>query len=133
MKKLLGLTALAAVFVLAACGGGSGSSSADETVCSMDMMGMNMVITVQADDGDITSAELEVRLPLDSFGLEAGDVDLESDEITGMLSGMGFDGDVSLDGDYLVVTESGTAAELSLDSDLDEFIAEAESMGGTCE
>jgi len=128
MKKLLGLTGLAALFVLAACGG----SDTVTTSCEVDAMGMEMTMTAESEDGEITSIEAEVRMPLAMLGVEAADVDLESDELADMLAGMGFDGDVDLDGDYLVVTDSGTAEELGESADLDEFIAGAEALGGTC-
>ena len=129
MKKLLGLVALATILVLAACGG----SSTDETaVCTVDMMGLRMTITAQSEDGDITSIEVAMRLPLIDFELDASDVDLESDEMQAMLRNMGFEGDVDIDGDYLVVTDSGTAAELGFASTIDEFIEEAEAGGATC-
>jgi len=134
MKKLLGLVALATILVLAACGG----SSTDETVCTVDMPEMSMTITAQSEDGDITSMEVVMRLPLIDFELDASDVDLESDEMQAMLRNMNLEGDFDIDGDYLVVTNSGTAAELGFGSTIDEeftideFIEGAEGAGAIC-
>jgi len=131
MKKLLGLTALAGLLVLAACGGNGGS---DETVCTGEIDGMNMIATAQSEDGDITLVEAEMRVPLGIFGLEAADIDLDSDEIDAVLNAMGFDGDadVDVDGDDLIVTVSGTPEALDFASTVDEFIAAAEADGATC-
>jgi len=128
MKKLLGLGTLATVLFLTACGG----SDTVTTTCEADLGVMAMTMTAESEDGDISSVDAEVRLPLELLGATAEDVDLESDELAAELASWGFDGDVALDGDYLVVTMSGAPGDLDFDSDLDEFIAGIELMGGTC-
>ena len=117
MKKLLGLTALAAVFVLAACGGGS----SDEIVCTIEeeIMGvqMSMTITAQSEDGYITTGVVEGRINVS---------DLDSDQAE-LFANM-FEGEV--EGDYFVFseTEDATGEEMTVD----EFIEEAEAEGATC-
>lgn len=131
MKKLLGLGALATVLFLTACGG----SDTVTTTCEADIEGMVMTMTAESEDGEINSFESEVRFPLEMFamfGLDVADLDLDSDEIAGALAMMGLDGDVTLDGDYMVVVMSGTPEDFGFDSDLDSFIADTELMGGTC-
>lgn len=110
MKKLLGLTALAAVLVLSACDG-----SSDETVCRVEEMGSEVVVTIASEDGIITSRETETRIAISELGEELAEMMAEEDG-------------VQIDGDYLVVSETE-----SVDGeDLDELIEEMESMGATC-
>jgi len=108
MKKLLGLSALAAVFVLSACGG----SSSDDTVCELDMMGLDAVFTATVEDDQVTHVALKI---------DVSDLDEEEAEIMEqMIPG------VSLEGDYLVHDEDEDMA-------LEDFIEEMEDMGATCD
>jgi len=124
MKKLLGLTALAAVLVLAACG-----NDTEETVCTLELEGFTEIITVQSEDDEIVSAEMEMRLDVS---------DLDDDEIEGIreqITSGDEDVDCDVDGDTLVCTESldeeGRQA-FGIPVDLEEFIAEEEAAGATC-
>lgn len=130
MKKLLGMAAFATVLFLTGCGG----DDVTTTVCDFDEPGvMSLSTTVQSnEDGVITTADSEVRLSLEAAGLTADDVDLDSPELAAELGFAGFDGEVSLDGDDLVVSASGTPESLELPTDLDEFINLMELIGGTC-
>ena len=72
MKKLLGLTALVTILALAAC------SNTTETVCTSNEMGMEVVVTVQSEDGEITSAHFEISMDgevIDSETIDAADMD----------------------------------------------------------
>lgn len=131
MKKLLGLTALAALLVLAACGGDSGGDSDESTTCTLEEMGMEMEITAHAEDGNVTTIDVDARLALSDLGLTADD--LEGDLLNDMSGLLGVDGNASVDGDYLVITASDlTPEEFGTSSTLEEFVADAEEMGGTC-
>jgi len=119
MKKLLGLTALAAVLVLTACGGNT-----EETVCTMERWGDEFKITVQSEDGEIISAVMEERIDVS---------DWDADEIEEEIEWMAEDG---LDCDYnsgiLVCTETISAEDMDGETDLAEFIDAMEAMGATC-
>jgi hypothetical protein len=116
MKKLLGLSAITALFVLTACG-----ESSDETVCTMAVgeEGIEMTLTAQSEDGEITSIDFETRLDIS---------ELDEDFVEMMIEEDG----VELDGGYIVSTQTVTPGELSVPTDLDEFIEELEDQGATC-
>ena len=111
MKKLLGLIAFAALLLLSACGGSG------ETVCTLSYGERELITTVQTEDGYIITAELEERIDIS---------DADDDEVERMLENEGG----TIEGDYIViiVTRDYTGENLSVD----EFIANAENGGATC-
>ena len=114
MKKLLGLSALVAVLVLSACG------STEETVCTIRMLGEEMTFIAESDDGTITSVTSEMRIDISG---------LFEDQIADLVEAEGG----VVDGNYIVVSETLTAAEAGMGTELDEFIAGVEFIGGTCD
>ncbi|MCL2560004.1 MAG: hypothetical protein FWE07_05900 [Turicibacter sp.] len=124
MKKLLGLTALVAVLVLAACGGGS----SNDVVCTgeIDFWGVEMQMTATpAIDGDyVTSVEMEMRMDLSTLGIDVSELDDED------IAALEEDMDGVIDGDYIVVTDSET---LPAGETLEDFIADMEMLDLTCD
>ena len=111
MKKLLGLSAFVAVLVLSACG------NSGETVCTLSDDDGELIMTVQYEDGYITTAEIEERIDIS---------DEDEDEIEWMMEAWGG----TIEGDYLVIVaeEDYTGQERSID----DFIENAEDDGATC-
>ena len=120
MKKLLGLTGLTALLVLAACDG----TSEIETVCTMGEAGSEMIFTVQSEGGEITSAVLETRMDMNLLGVDPED----TEEVEQLAEAM----NAEVDGDTMVTSQSFDADELEGATDLDEFIENMEAGGGTC-
>ena len=124
MKKILGLTALVAVLVLAACGGNT-----EETVCTANIGANELILTAQSEDGEVTSVTIEEREDVS---------DLDSDRIDDLMEFLTEQGeDCNLDGDSIVCTEEISGEELRqsyFSLDLEEFIADME-VGdwATCE
>lgn len=113
MKKLLGLSALAAVLVLTACGG-----SDDTATCTISEDGFSATATATADGDYVTSIEAEIRFYV-------GDMDEDLRE------GFAEAWEGELDGDYVVIEEIEDDFEEG-DLTLEDFIAEAEEDGATC-
>jgi len=124
MKKLLGLTALAAVLVLSACG-----SDTEETVCTFEAGEFAQSITVQSEDGEIVSAELEMRFDVSDSS------DDEIEEFIELINAEEEDVDCDVDNGTLVCTETVDAAGFQREGfslDLEEFIADKVANGATC-
>jgi|GEM_PF-2460501 len=124
MKKLLGLTVLAMVLALTACGNGdSGNAGGSaETACVMDLGILGTIAVVaQSEDDEITSIVIQMRTDVSELDEEIVESLLAEEETA------------ERDGDYLVVTSGeGTPEELGFPTSLEEFIAEAERDGATC-
>jgi len=127
MKRLLALTGLAALLVLTACGGGG--SNGDETTCTMESPWGTDTITVQSEDGQITSGTSEERV--DVSGWDADEIAEEIAWMTENNDGMS----CSASGNTLVCTETASASDLEsmgFPLDLEEFISAMEGMGASC-
>jgi len=112
MKKLLlGLSAVAALFLLSACG------STDETVCTMSMFGEEMIFIVESEDGVISSLTTEIRMDMGGLGLD-------SDELAEFAEAEGG----VINGDEIIITETDS----DLDENLEDFIASMELIGASC-
>jgi hypothetical protein len=124
VRKLLGLTALVTLFVLGACGG----NSTDETVCTADFFGSEMVATVQSEDNTITSATIVLNMDVS---------DWDEEEIEEEMEWMAEDDESSceLDGETLICSIEFDKEDLEEEFSLDlaEFIEDMESEeGATC-
>ena len=134
MKKGLFVVALGMIVLLVGCSSRDYiEHNRDVTTCVIDEAGMNLVITAIHEDEEIVSAELTVRMPLSDLGI-TGDVDETSEEFLTLMGMFGFGDNISIDGDQLVVVESGTLYELGIgdSTTITEWIAEAEREGATC-
>lgn len=119
MKKLMSLTALAAVLVLAACDRSSG-----ETICTGqidDLFGMGlqaeMTTTPQVEGNYITA--IEFNASVDVSGIESD----KAEELAEL-----FDG--TIEGDYIIVSQTYELEEEEYS--VDEYIEEMESDLYTC-
>ena len=128
MKKISGLTTLAIVFLLTACGGNS------ETVCTIEenFFGGLMVATFESDDNEITSATMEFRIDISDMS------DEEIQEQINLETRHDEDVEYEIDGDTLIFSQTigGAdleAAGLGLSRNLDEMIAQMEGNGATCD
>lgn len=125
MKKILGLTSLAVVFLLVACGGNN------ETVCINEdnFFGGELIARFESSDNEITSATMELRL--DISGMSDEEI---QDEIDRETSDGGVD--YEIDGDTLIFSQTiegdGLDAE-RISRNLEEMIALMEDSGATCD
>jgi len=126
MKKILGLTSLAVVFLLTACGVDG------ETVCTMEeiFFGGSMLARIESDDNEITSATMELRIDIS---------DMSDEEIQDQIDSEmrhSDDVDYEIDGDTLIFSQTIGGADLAsegLSRNLSEMVAEMEGNGATCD
>jgi len=126
MKKILGLTSLAVVFLLVACGGNN------ETVCINEdnFFGGELIARFESSDNEITSATMELRL--DISGMSDEEI---QDEIDRETSDGGVD--YEIDGDTLIFSQTIEGGDeldaLRISRNLEEMIADMEDSGATCD
>jgi len=127
MKKLLGFFAVAAVFTLVACGDNDSTdsgTSANTTVCTMEVAGIETVTTIDVEDGYATGSTTEAR----EYAEGTTEEDLEF-----VRSMMPDELELRLDGDYIVSSYSIDFVEAHGETvPLDELIEELEAEGFTC-
>lgn len=118
MKKFLGFTALAAVFVLTSCGGSNA-----EIVCTgiESFVGVEMeavtVLTAQVDGNYVTAADIVMRI--DTSEIDSDHAELIADQW-----------DSEIEGDYIVVSDSEEIGEEFIS--VEQFRQQMEVDGFTC-
>ena len=117
MKKLLALTGLAALLILTACGGNSGG---DETVCTFEDSIHSVRLTVESEDGQVTSVNSEERIDITDWDEE----EIEEEKAWAEADGLS----CSVSGSTLVCTGSEDVDNM----ELDDFVDRMESRGATC-
>ena len=125
MKKILGLMAIVSVFILVACGG---DDEGGGVTCRQEFREQDLLFTIQSEEGEVTSIDLEARS--DISNLDEEDIaqrlaDLEADEAN-----------FTRDGYTLIINETVDPAELlgTTDLELEVFLERMESMlGVTCD
>ena len=127
MKKILCLTSLTVVFLLAACGGGS----TDETVCTIEdnLFGGTMVATLGSNDNEITSVTIEVIWDITDMS------DEQIQEIIDFEIGDDDDIDYNIDGDELTISQTVEGEDVEAEGftrNLEEMVSELERNGATC-
>ena len=129
MKKILCLTSLALVFLLAACGGGG---SSEETVCTAEdvFSGGTIIATFESRDNEIESATMVLRIDVSDWSEEMIQEEIENE----LMNDEGVE--YEIDGNTLIFSQTmdgaGLAAE-GLTRDLAEMVSEMERNGATCE
>lgn len=127
MKKMFGLTSLAVVFLLVACGG------SNETVCTVEnnFFGGSMTAIFESSDNEITAATMELRIDIS---------DMSDEEIQGEIDRETRDNDdldyEIIDGDILFFSQTLVGDEIDaarISRDLEEMIIEMENNGATCD
>jgi len=128
MKKLL-IAIVIPMFLLVACSQSTqNSKGAAQHVCTIVEMGTELTMTINSEDGEVTTAVTESR---EHVG-ELSDEDLEMfDAIFGGLEeeGLVFE----LDGEYLITKIIVDFSDESIDPvSIDEYIEVMEEMGAIC-
>ncbi len=146
MKKLKNLVVVLLLAVIVAGCGSSDKKGATKT-CSIEIMGMEIAYVLQAEseEGNITDVEMSVNMSYDALGVSADDLtdDMkeeivsEMEAMVGVDEGMEVETDFNDDGIKVVAVMSVDALKEMSGTDedlpLDEFVAEMETMGATCE
>lgn len=126
MKKLLGVFTFATILFLAACNNsGAGSQIVS---CVHESEGSTVTAEVTAEDGYVTSSLVTMKVHHSAFDFES--VDELNDEDSLMILEMVLGAGVEIDGDYIVVEYANDFDDET--NPLDEFVANLESEGATC-
>ena len=135
MKKLLGVVALATLLVLIACTDRADSideavCTTDETICTEELDGGEMIFTVCSEGGEIITATVEVRTDVSDWD----DEEIESEVVwhNESRAALGAEAGCDLEGDVLVCYEVVEAERMHGNTDLGAFIEIMENEGSTC-
>ena len=103
----------------------------NKVVCMIESTALT-IFTFQLENDVVISAEVEVTLALRDFGLDASDVDLDTDTLLDLIGITGFNGEVSIGGigdRYLILSDK---EDMFNGQSLNEVLQERELQDAFC-